>query len=86
MYVESLSQPAENGAVVTPSDTVNLLVTTRAVLVGVAGNISVEMMGIGTTSPNHTLVIPVSAGIVYPIRCTRINSTSTTATGIVALW
>lgn len=86
MYVETLGAPAENAAVVTPSDTVNLLVTTRGIVVGVAGNISVEMMGTGTAPPAHTCVIPVSAGIVYPIRVTRINSTSTTATGIVALW
>jgi len=86
MFVETLGAPAENGAVVTPSDTVNLLVTTRGLLVGVAGNVSVEMMGVGTTSPNHTVVIPVSAGIIYPIRVTRVNSTSTTATGIVAFW
>lgn len=83
--MELLTQPAENGAVVTPSDSVNIPMT-RGILVGVAGNISVEMVGTGTSSPAHTLVIPVVAGIMYPIRCTRVNSTSTTATGIVAFW
>lgn len=87
MFVETLGAPAENAAVVTPSDTVNLLVLTRGVVVGVAGNISVEMMGTGTSGgSSHSVVIPVSAGIVYPIRVSRVNSTSTTATGIVALW
>lgn len=86
MFVSSLLDPAENAAVITKSDTVNLLVPSRFIIVGVSGNISVEMVGIGTTSPNPTVIIPVVAGVVYPIRCNRINSTNTTATGLVALW
>lgn len=81
----SLSDPAENAVAVTPSDTVNLLVTTRALTAGVAGNLSLEMMGTNGTG-THTVIVAVLAGLIYPLRATRVNSTNTTATSIVALW
>lgn len=85
MIPGSLSDPAECAIAVTPSDAVNLLVATRGIIVGVAGNVSLEMFGPNGTA-TKTCVIPVVAGIVYPFRCTRVNATSTTATSIVALW
>lgn len=70
---------ARFAAVVTPSDSVDLAVVTRGLYVGVAGNISVNMSG------NGAVVIPVQAGL-HPLSVSRINSTGTTATGIVAVW
>lgn len=81
----SLSQPigasARNAAVVTPSNDTDLANTTRAVFVGGAGNLNVDMAG------GQTVVITgVPAGAFLPISVNRIRSTSTTATNIVAFW
>ena len=73
--------PATNAVAVTPSDTVDLTYPSRGIIVGVAGNIAVNMMESGTN-----VVIPVAAGVVHPLRVTRVYSTSTTATTIVALY
>ena len=85
------SKPAQNAFVVTTSDSVNLSygdagsVTTRALYVGGAGNISVEM--VGNDGADQTVIFTgVLAGSILPIEVTRVNSTSTTATTIVALW
>jgi hypothetical protein len=77
--MSNVSDPARYGAAVTPSNSVDLPAPTRALFVGVAGNISVEMR-------NGTVVFAnVPVGII-PIQCTRVNSTGTTATTMVALW
>jgi hypothetical protein len=65
---------------VTPSDSVDLDVICRAIYVGGAGNV-VAVRHDGTT----VTFTGVQAGTVLPIAVRRINSTSTTATGIVAL-
>lgn len=71
-----------NYAAVTPSDTVAFTQgVTRGVYVGGAGNM-VCVKEDGTT----VTFTGVLAGVVYPIRCKRINSTSTTATSLVALF
>ena len=77
--MSNVSDPARYGAVVTPSNSVNLPAPTRGLFVGVAGNISVEMNN-GTV-----LFTNVPVGIL-PIQCTRVNQSNTTATTMVALW
>lgn len=76
-----LSSPATNGEAVTPSDSVSLTKTSRALYVGGAGTV-VAVMKDGTT----LTFVGVTAGTVLPIRVTRVNSTNTTATSIVALY
>ena len=71
--------PAANAVAVTPSDSVDLAYVTRALYVGGAGDVSVQM---GAT----VSFIGVQAGSVLPIRVSRVNAAGTTATGIVALW
>lgn len=71
--------PAANAAAVTTSDTADLTYETRALYVGGAGDLSVQM-------GSAVLFIGVQAGSVLPIRVSRVNTTGTTATGIVALW
>jgi len=75
---------------ITPSDTVDIGETTpddgkatapQAVYVGGTGNV-VAVMGDGTTGT----FTGVPAGTVLPITPIRINSTSTTATALVALY
>lgn len=55
--------------------------TCRAIMVAVAGNVSF-LDGDGKIS----IVKGLLPGTIYPISTSRINATSTTATGIVALW
>ena len=77
--------PALNAKSVTPSNTVNLTSTAKALRVGAAGAISVEMVGDGDTA--HTLVIAAAlAGEILPLQVTRVNATGTTATNITALY
>jgi hypothetical protein len=72
--------PARNAAVVTPSDSNDLTFVTRGIYVGVAGNIAVIMSGNG-----GPVTIPVQPGL-QPLAVSRIYSTGTTATGLVAVW
>ena len=65
-------------AAITPSDTVNL--GGRAIYVGGAGNVTVV-----TEGGNTTLFTAPPVGSIIPIRFTRVNSTGTTATALVAL-
>ena len=72
--------PANSARAITPSDTVNIALT-RAVYVGGSGDI-VAIMGDGAKVTFAGAV----AGSVLPLRVTRINSTDTTATNLVALY
>lgn len=73
-----LEAPFYGGAAITPSDSVNLTTPIRGLYVAVAGNVSV--LGLDDV----TVVWPaLAAGIPHPIRAKRVNSTGTTATGIV---
>lgn len=75
------SIPARRAVAVTPSDTVDLIDVARALYIGVSGNVSVEMAEAGST----IVFVGVPIGIL-PITVSRVNSTSTTATNIVALF
>ncbi len=75
-----VSTPAYDAVAVTPHDSTNLTTTARALWVGVAGNVSVEMAGSGSA------IVFLGVQGLIPIRVTRVNSTSTTATDIVAIW
>lgn len=74
-------QSAINFAAVTPSDSVNLGAGVRGLYVGVAGNVvAVTIDDVAVTFTD------VPAGLILPIECKRVNSTSTTATNIVVLY
>ena len=79
--------PADEAVVVVPSDTVNQFGTgtsnpnTRGLYVGTTGNVSVQMQNVGTA----IVFIGVPAGAILPIIITRVNSTNTTASNMVAL-
>ena len=74
------AQPAKFSATVTPSDVTSLDSPTTCLFIGVSGDVSVEMVG-GMTQ----VFANVPVGIL-PVQCTRVNSTGTTATNIVAMW
>jgi hypothetical protein len=81
-YGKDITQvgPARNAAAVTPSDSADLGNVTRALWIGVAGNVAVTMSG----GQNVTFIMP--AGGPYPVSVSRVLATGTTATGIVAIW
>lgn len=74
------SAPYSSAAAITPSDTVNLAEVPRGVYVGSAGVIVAVLDGSPITFTGAL------AGTILPIKPTRINATSTTATGLVALY
>lgn len=70
---------------VTPADGsdlpfVNSLIGTKGLYVTGAGNVNVNLAGGGTA-----VLTGLAAGQILPIAVTRVLSTSTTATGILAL-
>lgn len=73
--------PGRNATTVTPSDTVDLVQPSRAIWVGVGGDISVEMVDGGTQ-----VFVGVVAGSLLPLQVTRVNLTSTTATDMVSVF
>lgn len=76
-----LVAPCSSAAAVTPHDSTLLSYVTRAVYVGATGNMSVLM-----NDGSSATFVGIPAGTVLPIRVQRVNSTSTTASSIVALW
>ncbi|HET6446167.1 MAG TPA: hypothetical protein VFI27_16490 [candidate division Zixibacteria bacterium] len=72
--------PAEKFDDVTPHDT-NDLTPTRGIYVGVSGDLKVDSL-----DGNAITFVGISAGIIHPISCTRVYSTGTTATNIVAIY
>jgi len=75
------NDPHSNAVVVSPSDSADLGYVTRGVYVGTTGNMKVTMQDSGTV-----LFTGIPAGTTLPIRVTRIWSTTTTASTIIALW
>lgn len=72
---------ASSAVAVTPSDTVGFAVTNAGLWVGVAGNVAVLM-----EDGRSVTFTGVTAGTLLPIRVTRVDSTSTTATDMNALY
>jgi hypothetical protein len=80
LSASSLNYPAEHAEAVTPSDSTDLAVVSRALWVGGAGDVAVIMAsGAAATFAN------VAAGTHLPVRVSRVKSTGTTGTLILAL-
>lgn len=76
-----LVPPAADAYVVTPSDSADLPVAARGLLIGgTGGNIVMKCHRNGAN-----VTIAVVANQLLPINCVRVLSTGTTATPIVAL-
>ena len=80
--MSSYNDPAHDGYAVTPHDSTNFSATrpARALYVGVGGTVVAV-----TATGNVLTFVGVPAGAILPLRCVRVNSTSTTATNIIAL-
>ena len=79
-YQAYSTSPSDRYEAVTPSDTVDLKEPCRSIYVGVAGDF------VAVKTDDSTCTFTVTAGAVIPVVAKRINSTSTTATGLVALY
>jgi hypothetical protein len=79
--VNDLSEPAGNLVAVTPNDSTDIA-ETRALWIGGAGNVTVDMAGGGT----NVTVTGALAGTFLPLRVTRVYDTDTTATNILAVY
>jgi len=64
------------GFAITASDSANFSQYALAIMATGAGNVVLVF------EDNTTLTVPVSANVLYPFKVKRINSTSTTATGL----
>jgi hypothetical protein len=80
LHTERLDSPGASAIAITPSNTVNLTKTSRAIYIGGVGNLTVEMLGGQTVT-----FVGLSAGCLLPIRVNKVL-TSTTATNLVALY
>jgi hypothetical protein len=78
---EPLYGPADDAVAVTPSDSTDLATVTRALYVGGAGAVAVQMLG-----GEEVTFAAVPAGTVLPVRVQRVMASGTTATLIIALW
>lgn len=76
----SLTSPVVGGFAVTPHDSTNMTRTSRCLWIGGGGDIALVMF-----SGEVVTLKNVPAGTLLPARCTRVNSTNTTCTFIVAL-
>lgn len=74
-----LESPASRLVAITPSDTVDLALTSRALNVAAAGTVRLSTLG------GDVVTVFVAAGTAFPVRAVRIWQTGTTATGIVVM-
>jgi hypothetical protein len=81
----TLDSVAQDGFAVTSNNTTVFSQPTRAVYVGVAGNIAVTMLGYNNSNTALTFV-GVPAGTFLPIRVIQIKRTGTTANSILGLF
>jgi hypothetical protein len=79
--VSTVTAAASVAFAITPTDGVDLTSNTRALWIGGAGTLTVNMAGDG----NSVLFSGISAGTLLPIQVSRVSSTGTTATLIVGL-
>ncbi|MBL8771143.1 MAG: hypothetical protein JNK30_07140 [Phenylobacterium sp.] len=74
------TSPAENAVAIDYSGGDVTVGRCRALLVGVAGNLKVDMRGVGTG-----VTLPLPAGLI-PVSITKVYQSGSTATGVVALY
>lgn len=74
------TSPAENAVAIDYSGGDVTGIRSRALLVGVAGNLKVDMVGVGIG-----VTLPVPAGLV-PVAVKKVYQSGSTATGVVALY
>ena len=79
-YGDSAANPARRAFAVTPSDSAELTILPKALLVGGAGALVLRAVDSAAD-----VTVTVAAGQILPIRAQFVRATGTTATAIVAL-
>jgi hypothetical protein len=81
-YERDYTSASGSAVAVTPNDGTDLVNTSRAIYVGVSGNIAVIL----DKDSSSVIFVGAQAGSVLPIRVKRVLATGTTATSLVALY
>ncbi len=76
-----LTAPASNAFSITPNNDSDLPAVTRALYVGVSGDLAVTMQSGETITLTN-----VMAGTLLPLRLARVTATGTTAQNLVGLY
>ncbi len=79
---DEITNPAQKAFVITPSDSVDLEESTRAVWVGSTGNLAVILVGDSAA----VTFVGVQSGSLLPLRVKRVMDTNTTAQNIVGVY
>ena len=79
-HAASLSDPAFDAFQISPDDVTELAEITRALYIGVGGDLSVTMQ-----SGQDIVFSGAPAGLLLPLRVSHVKNTGTTASGIVGL-
>jgi hypothetical protein len=74
--------PLRNSFAITPDDDTDLTILTRAIYVGVGGNVTARL----ADDVAEVEFVGVAAGDILPLRVKRLMATGTTATDIVGLY
>lgn len=80
-HTPSLTSPVSAAIAISPSDTEDLSHVTRALFVGVGGELVVTMLSGDTATLSN-----VQPGVMYPLRVTRVHATGTTAAAVLGLY
>jgi hypothetical protein len=79
--VDSLIAPAKDLFPIVPSDSIDLLVTTKAIYVGTGGDLVLRAVDSGA----DVRIAGVGSGAILPFRVKAVRLTGTTAADIVGL-
>lgn len=80
-HSRSLTSPPESAAEIIPDDQSLLQNATRAIHIGGAGDLRVQMLG-----GQVVTLAGLPGGMMIPLRVRKVFATGTTATAIVGLW
>jgi hypothetical protein len=78
---QDVAAPARRGFAIAPSDATDLVAETRAIYVGVAGDLSVVL-----SSGDEVTFSGVAGASILPLRISRVKATGTSATQLVGLY
>lgn len=79
-HASSLESPATGAFAITPDDNTDLAETTRAIYVGTTGDLDLRML-----DGQDVVFTDIPAGMLLPVRATRVKASGTTANDIIGL-
>lgn len=79
-FQAGLTTPAEAAHTVVPNDTTDLPHASRALYVGISGDVALQLV-----SGDTVVLRNVQGGVIYPLRVSRVLALGTTAGELVAL-